>query len=74
MRGFCEREGLPRIGFGECRGHRSAGEGRVTVRNELAARGGEKVAEGRMRGRPSPGASRHPLPHAGEGTALNSRP
>ena len=20
MRGFCEREGLPRIGFGECRG------------------------------------------------------
>jgi glycosyltransferase involved in cell wall biosynthesis len=34
----------------------------------FSPRSGEKVAEGRMRGRPSPGASRHPLPQAGEGT------
>ncbi|HEX7421900.1 MAG TPA: glycosyltransferase, partial [Thermoanaerobaculia bacterium] len=30
---------------------------------------GEKVAGGRMRGGPSPGAARHPLPQAGEGSA-----
>ena len=36
----------------------------------FAPRSGEKVAEGRMRGAPSPGASRHPLPRRGRGLSV----